>query len=53
MGGHTAEENDIIKLTQQLINSIADKDYKEYVWVEESRGWVVLCVEETEMCESV
>ena len=30
VGGQTAEENDIIKLTRQLINSIADKDYKEY-----------------------
>ena len=31
VGGQTAEENEIIKLTQQLINSIADKHYKEYV----------------------
>ena len=29
-GTHTPEEKEIIKLTQQLINSIADRDYKEY-----------------------
>ena len=27
---HTVEEKEIIRLTQQLINSIADRDYKEY-----------------------
>lgn len=31
--GQTAEESDIIKLTQRLINSIADKDYQEYMYV--------------------
>lgn len=29
-GTHTVEEKEIIRLTQQLINSVADRDYKEY-----------------------
>ncbi|XP_064389784.1 calcium/calmodulin-dependent protein kinase type II-like [Halichondria panicea] len=29
-GSHTAEEKEIVQVTQRLINSIADKDYKEY-----------------------
>ena len=29
-GAHTVEEKEIIRLTQRLINSIAERDYKEY-----------------------
>ncbi len=29
-GSHTAEEKEIVQATQRLINSIADKDFKEY-----------------------
>lgn len=29
-GSHTAEEKEIVQMTQRLINSIADKDYMEY-----------------------